>query len=192
MPPDDERALITLTLWPLEPASLILDLCAGGEGVVARAYPGRVIGVDQQLSEIKEARVKCPADTVFVVGDATRTHFVNDTFRHVTLFFALMYVRGDEAKRDLFREAARLLRPGGRLHVWDAAVGAGAPLAAAVVHARLPGGDIVHAGYGVRGPTEEISLSRVNDLAKDAGLFVVDAEDHGAWFYAAFESPEAE
>jgi SAM-dependent methyltransferase len=177
-----------ITLGPLGPG-FILDLCAGGEGVIARAYPGRVLGVDQQLSEIKEARARAPADAVFLLGDATRTPFVDNTFPYVTAFFGLLYVKGDEAKRALFAEAARVLRPGGHFLVWDAAVAAAADLVAVQVRVLLPGGDVVRAGYGCRGSTGEMNLDRLNDLAKEAGLHVAAAEDHGAWFAADFESP---
>lgn len=51
--------------------------------------------------------------------------------------------------------------------------------------------EVIRAGYGVRGPVEALSLEVVNDLAKDAGLRVRDAEEHAPWFYGAFESPAA-
>jgi len=178
-----------ITMPALEPPGFILDLCCGGEGVVARAYPGRVVGVDRLASEIKECRGKCPLDTIFLVGDATCTQFIDNTFPHVTVFFGLMYVKGAEARRALFREAARVLRPGGLLHVWDAAIPAGAPLAAVEVWVKLASHEVIRAGYGVRGPLDELSLETVNDLAKDAGLRVREAEQHATWFYGAFESP---
>jgi len=178
-----------VTLPPLAGAAAVLDLCCGGEGVVARAYAGRVIGVDLLYSEIKECRPKCPADTIFLVADATHTQFVDQSFNDVTVFFGLMYIRGPAARRALLAEATRVLKPGGRLHVWDAAMPAGAAHFTVRVDATLPGGDVVRAGYGVRGPTEELSLGTLTAMAAAAGLAPAAAEDHGGWFYAAFAKP---
>jgi SAM-dependent methyltransferase len=177
---------IEINLGPLEPMPVILDLCAGGEGVIARAYPGRVIGVDQQLSEISEARRKCPPRTIFVVGDATRTQFVDNTFEHVTIFFGLMYVKGAAAKRALFAEAARLLKPGGSLHLWGTPVPPGDDLFGVAVTVTLPGGEVVRTGYGVRGEGREQDLASIREFAAAAGLEVAAEDDRGDWFYLRF------
>jgi SAM-dependent methyltransferase len=181
---------IEIGIGPLDPMPVILDLCAGGEGVIARAYPGRVIGVDSQISEINEARRKCPPRTIFLVGDATRTHFVDNTFEHVTVFFGLMYVKGEEAKRALFVEAARVLRPGGRLHLWAAPVPPGDDVFGVAVTVTLPGGEVVRTGYGVRGEGRAQDLATVREFAAAAGLEVEVEDDHGDWFYLRFAKPK--
>lgn len=178
---------VEINLGPLEPMPVILDLCAGGEGIIARAYPGRVIGVDSQISEINEARRKCPPRTIFLVGDATQTNFVDNTFEHVTVFFGLMYVKGEDAKRALIAEAARVLRPGGRLHVWAARVPAGDDLFGVQVAVTLPGGEVVRTGYAVRGVRAEQTLAKVKEYASAAGLALEAEEDGGAWFHLRFE-----
>lgn|GEM_PF-1753294 len=178
---------IAINLGPLEPMPVILDLCAGGEGIIARAYPGRVIGVDQQISEINAARPKCPPRTIFLVGDATHTQFVDNTFEHVTVFFGLMYVKGEEAKRGLVAEAARVLRPGGRLHLWEARVPAGDDLFGVQVAVTLPGGEVVRTGYVVRGARAEQTLATVKEYAAAAGLAVEAEDDRGAWFHLRLE-----
>lgn len=188
MTPEDRRAEIKL--GELEPAGFVLDLGCGGEGIIARAYPGRVIGVDQQLSEINQCRPKCPAETVFLVADATRLQFVDNTFGFVTAFFALMYVRGTAAKRALFAEAARILRPGGTFHVWDAVVPAGEDVFGLEVTVTLPSGEVVKTGYGVRGPGKEQNLEKIITLATGAGLAVLQKEDHGIWFHGIFVKPK--
>jgi SAM-dependent methyltransferase len=181
---------IEIGIGPLEPMPVILDLCAGGEGVIARAYPGRVIGVDSQISEINEARRKCPPRTIFLVGDATRTNFVDNTFEHVTVFFGLMYVKGAEAKRALVAEAARVLRPGGRLHLWGTPVPPGDDVFGVAVTVTLPGGEVVRTGYGVRGKGREQDLAMVRDFAAAAALEVEVADDHGGWFYLRLAKPK--
>jgi SAM-dependent methyltransferase len=180
---------IEIDICPLEPMPVILDLCAGGEGVIARAYPGRVIGVDSQISEINEARRKCPPRTIFLVGDATRTNFVDNTFEHVTVFFGSMYVKGADAKRALLAEAARVLRPGGRLHVWGAPVPPGTDVFGVAVTVTLPGGEVVRTGYGVRGEGREEDAAMLRDFAAAAGLELEAEDDHGDWFYLRFTKP---
>jgi SAM-dependent methyltransferase len=181
---------IEIDICPLEPMPVILDLCAGGEGVIARAYPGRVIGVDSQISEINEARRKCPPRTIFLVGDATRTNFVDNTFEHVTVFFGLMYVKGADVKRALVAEAARVLRPGGRLHVWEPRVPAGDDVFGVAVTVTLPGGEVVRTGYGARGEGRAQDLATVRDYAAAAGLQLEVEDDHGAWFYLRLVKPK--
>jgi len=181
---------IEIGIGPLEPMPVILDLCAGGEGVIARAYPGRVIGVDSQISEINEARRKCPPRTIFLVGDATRTNFVDNTFEHVTVFFGLMYVKGADAKRALFAEAARVLRPGGNLHLWGTPVPPGDDVFGVAVTVTLPGGEVLRTGYGVRGEGREQDLAMVRKFAAAAGLALEAEDDHGDWFYLRLAKPK--
>ncbi|MGD8717323.1 MAG: class I SAM-dependent methyltransferase [Candidatus Zixiibacteriota bacterium] len=182
---------LEINLGPLEPMPVILDLCAGGEGIIARAYPGRVIGVDQLLSEINQARLKCPPRTIFLVGDARQTNFVDNTFEHVTVFFGLMYVKGGEAKRALFAEAARVLRPGGSFHLWGTPVPPGDDVFGVAVTVTLPGGEVVRTGYGVRGEGREQNLETVRECAAAAGLEVQAEDDHGGWFYVRFTKPKS-
>jgi SAM-dependent methyltransferase len=181
---------IEIGIGPLEPMPVILDLCAGGEGIIARAYPGRVIGVDSQISEINEARRNCPPRTIFLVGDATQTNFVDNTFEHVTVFFGLMYVKGADAKRALVAEAARVLRSGGRLHIWGAAVPPGDDVFGVAVTVTLPGGEVVRTGYRVRREGREQDLTTIRDFAAAAGLGVEVEDDHGDWFYLRCAKPK--
>jgi SAM-dependent methyltransferase len=181
---------VEISLGPLEPMPVILDLCAGGEGIIARAYPGRVIGVDSQISEINAARPKCPPRTIFLVGDATRTQFVENTFEHVTVFFGLMYVKGAEAKRALVAEAARVLKAGGRLHIWGTPVPPGDDVFGVAVTVTLPGGEVARTGYRVRGEGREQDLEMVRGFAAAAALEVEVEDDHGDWFYLRLTKPK--
>ncbi len=180
------NAGVEIKLGPLEPETSILDLCAGGEGVIARAYPGRVIGVDQQESEINLAREKCPPDTVFLVGDATRTRFVANTFRHITVFFGLMYIKDEAAKGALFAEAARLLKAGGHLHIWAAVIPDGAAVFGLDVSVTLPGGEVIPTTYAVRRAGGGQTLAAVAEHAAVAGLAVAARENSTGWFYISF------
>ncbi len=184
--PNPNLPVAEIALGPLPAGGAVLDVCCGGEGVIARAYPGRVLGVDRQLSEIKECRVKCPPETVFLVADATRTQFVDNTFAYVTCFFGLMYVRGPEHKRALLAEAARVLRPGGAFLIWGANIPAGTGPFGLEVRATLPNGETIRTAYGAGGRGKEQDLALVKALAAEAGLRAEVAEDHGPWFRGEF------
>lgn len=182
------REGVRIDIPPLPGAGMILDLCCGGEGVIARSFPGRVIGVDQSLSEIRECRSQCPPETIFLVGDATHTQFINQSFGVITAFFGLMYLR-EEAKGALFREVARLLKPAGVFWLWDANIPDGREAFTLPVEVCLPTGETIRTGYGCKGPTAGQSLATARGLAAAAGLISRSGEDYGAWFCASFTTP---
>ena len=96
----------------------VLDL-ASGDGVFAEliaAQARSVTCVDVSAAVIEAARKRlagCP-NVAFHHGDMHRLPFAEHSFDHVFAMHALSY-SGDPA--GLLREAARLLRPGGRLVV---------------------------------------------------------------------------
>lgn len=93
----------------------ILDLGGGGEGVIGQLYGDRVVAIDRRKEELEEAA----GGPLKVIADAGRLPFLDDTFAAATAFFFWFYVPTAEQPA-LFAEAARVLRPGGRLHIWDA------------------------------------------------------------------------
>lgn len=122
-----ERAFKRALVEQVRPRSgaTVLDLgCGTGTLTVqlALAYPeAQVFGVDADAEALAIATRKAStagAKTGFQLGDARRLSFEDDSFDAVvsSLFFHHLSGAG---KREVLREARRVLRPGGELHVAD-------------------------------------------------------------------------
>lgn len=142
----------------------ILDLGGGGEGVIGRIYAGQVTAIDVSREELDEAPGACRK----LVMDATAMTFPDASFDHVTSFYTLMYMTQEQQRLALL-ETARVLRPGGMLHIWDAAFPAPYP------ESFLAELDIDAAGMPIRTTYGVIKLDgqssdSIAALAADAGL----------------------
>jgi SAM-dependent methyltransferase len=113
-----EERLLT-RLFPVE--ATILEIgCGAGRvscGLWELGYQ-QIMGVDYALGMIKEARRIARAleyAIPFRVADATRLKLGDELFDGALfLFNGLMQIPGRERRRDAMREAARVLRPGGK------------------------------------------------------------------------------
>jgi SAM-dependent methyltransferase len=98
------------------PLGSVAEICCGrGE-----AFPllgdriARGIGVDISVTMVEAARRAHPAaDLVFVQGDATRLPLADDAFDAVFMLGGIHHVNDRAA---LFREIARILKPGGHFY----------------------------------------------------------------------------
>jgi SAM-dependent methyltransferase len=92
----------------------ILDIGGGGEGVIGRLKGSQVVAIDLYAWGMK----RTPSGPLKLVMDATDLKFLDASFGTVTSFFTLMYMTPEQQSKAV-AEAFRVLRPGGRLNVWE-------------------------------------------------------------------------
>lgn len=92
----------------------ILDIGGGGEGIIGRIYQDQVIAIDNCREELDEAPDCCEKRLM----DAENLLFEKQSFDNVTFFYSLMFMTSDVQKAAI-SEAARVLKKGGRIHIWD-------------------------------------------------------------------------
>ncbi len=152
----------------------ILDIGGGGEGVIGRLYTSQVVAIDNNQAELDEA----PGGFEKVLMDATDLEFANDSFAHVTFFYTLMFMRAEE-QRSAILEAARVLKPGGQLHIWDHDIVSAYPEPFCVdVTIQLPN-ERISTTYGV-GKLDPQNKGSIIQLCTDAGLVLI-AESVSEW-----------
>jgi SAM-dependent methyltransferase len=163
------------------PASgLILDIGGGGEGVIAQLKGSQVVAVDLQKRELEDA----PGEPLLkIVMDARDLKFLDKTFSTATVFFTFMYINpADHAK--VLSEIRRVLKPGGRLLVWDvifpAKPDAGLRAIEYPLHIKLPKSEI-NTGYGVR-ILDGQGMDHFVEEARRAGFELIDQKPENGWF----------
>jgi SAM-dependent methyltransferase len=163
---------------------LILDIGGGGEGVIGQLKGRQVVAIDLLKRELEEA----PGGPLLkIVMDARALGFLDGSFDTATVFFTFMYIMPDDHAK-VFAELHRVLRPGGRLLVWDPVFPDTAapekPKIMYPLHVRLPGKEI-NTGYGV-GIREGQGADHFLELAKAAGFELVSRKDETGWFQLEF------
>ena len=153
---------------------LVLDVGGGGEGVIGRIGGDRVVAIDTKLTELAEA----DSPALKIRMDARDLQFLPGTFDMVTSFFTLMYVDGLD-RRQVLAESFRMLKPGGRMYIWEPTIpdvpAAAPPIVAIRVKVLLPGGEVINTGYGTAWSGHEQDLESCRALAGDAGFSIIDA-----------------
>jgi Methylase involved in ubiquinone/menaquinone biosynthesis len=158
----------------------ILDIGAGGEGVIGQLKPGQVIAVDHSWQELVEA----PRGPLKLVQDAARLGFAPGSFDTATLFFALMFM-SEPSQREVFDELWRVLRPGGSVWIWEA------PFPQRMervpdypcvhVQIRCPG-KTVQTDYARPWPNRALTSAYYRSLAQAAGFYIQEVIENAAWF----------
>ena len=160
----------------------ILDLGGGGEGVIGRVYRDQVTAIDNRQEELDEAP-NGPAAKLLM--DAAALAFPDRAFRHVTAFFSFLYMPHETQARAV-SEAARVLCPGGSLHIWDADIAAAFPDPFLVELEIDAAGDTVHTTYGVVDSDAGQNSAHFFALCQAAGLHLADRRDWDGVFYLRF------
>ena len=166
-------------------AGRILDLGGGGEGVIGRIYGRAVTAIDIRPDELEDA----PGDFERICMDARQLEFPDGCFDSVTAFYFLMYLFPEDMGA-VFSEAARVLKSGGRMYVWDAVYDCAFPephLAELYIDAA---GEKISTTYGVLGEGMGLSRDDVLSRASEAGLELADERLAGEHFYLVFRKEE--
>ena len=163
----------------------ILDLGGGGEGVIGRTYGRAVTAIDIRPDELEDA----PGDFERICMDARQLEFPDGCFDAVTAFYFLMYLFPEDMGA-VFSEAARVLKSGGRMYIWDAVYDCAFPephLAELYIDAA---GEKISTTYGVLGEGMGLSRDDVLRCASEAGLELADERLAGEHFYLVFRKEE--
>jgi len=92
----------------------ILDIGGGGEGIIGQLNEEKVVAIDPNERELKEA----PGDFLKIIMNAKNLKFIDATFDTATSFFTLMYVAVEDHSK-IFEEVYRVLKKGGEFVIWD-------------------------------------------------------------------------
>jgi SAM-dependent methyltransferase len=161
---------------------LILDVGGGGEGVIGRLFGARVVAIDVRRDELEET----PPGPLKIVMDARELQFLDRSFDNATAFFSFMYLSSRAEQLRVLQEVRRVLRPGGKLYLWEVALWPRphTPLPCYVVNlrVRLPQEEF-GTGYGKRWPAEPCDETYYRALADQAGFSLLAAESSGHTFH---------
>ena len=163
----------------LDVDGFVLDVGGGGEGVIGRLMGRQVVAIDRSRDELEETA----NEALKVVMDATDLKFLDGSFEAVTSFYTLMYMN-EETHLKALREAHRVLKKGGALHVWDVSMdpdAASKPFIFVSVEIRLPG-ETIKASYGNR-LNKKLTIDSLSALGEDVGFTVAESKRLQGSFY---------
>ena len=155
----------------------ILDIGGGGEAVIGQIYKDRVTAIDNCEEELEEAPDCCSKQLM----DATELLFSNDSFDNVTFFYTLMYMTAEEQWKSI-REAARVLKAGKWMHIWDCDIRSAYPEPFVIDLDIKSGTHKIHTAYGIVKRDAQSSDSIVH-LLENAGLRIESLQEKDGQFH---------
>ena len=156
----------------------ILDLGGGGEGVIGQIYRQQAVVIDNRQEELDET----PEGPEKLLMDAAELTFADGPFQHVTEFFSLMYMP-HAVQAQAIIQAARVLRPGGSLQIWDAHIISAFPDPFFIDLDIDAAGTAIHTTYGILKEEGAQDCGHILRLCQDAGLRLAVRQDFDGWFY---------
>ncbi len=159
----------------------ILDIGGGGEGFIGRTYGEQVVAIDNSEEELDEA----PSGFEKILMDATDLKYENGHFDNVTFFYTLMYMTASEQEKAI-SEAARVLKNGGTLAIWDCEIKSAYPDPFLVDVDVLIDGHKHHTTYGVVKKDTQDRV-QIEQLCSKAGLHLVKVSSNAEHFNLHYE-----
>ena len=144
-------------------------------------YGQNVTAIDNRQEELDEVPDNCTK----LCMDARSLAFPDEAFNHATFFFSLLYMDTD-TQRKAICEAARVLRPGGTITIWDCAVASAYPEPFLIELDIGANGEQVHTTYGVVKQGTQ-SADAFLGMCRAAGLTLRAREENGDTFKLIFE-----
>ena len=155
----------------------ILDIGGGGEAIIGKMYGDRVTAIDNRQEELDEAPNCCTK----LLMDAEKLSFFDGLFDNATFFYTLMYM-SEETQRKAIFEAARVLKTGGIMCIWDCTISPAYP-EPFVVDLDIQFTDKrIHTSYGIV-KLDPQSSDSISQLLKSAGLNIVSMKEESGQFH---------
>lgn len=141
----------------------------------------QVVAIDNSQEELAEA----PGGFEKVFMDATNLKYENDCFGNVTFFYTLMYMTALEQAKAI-SEAARVLKSGGTLAIWDCEIASAYPDPFFVDVDVLMDGQKYHTTYGII-KRDAQDREQIELLCSKVGLRLVNASSNAKHFNLYYE-----
>ncbi len=155
----------------------ILDVGGGGEGIIGQLYGKQVTAIDNNQDELDES----PDCFEKIFMDATKMTFEDNSFDNATFFYSLMFMNKTEQCKAL-SEAARAVRIGGEVHIWDCNIEKAYPEPFCVnVNVSLPNKRI-KTTYGV-GKLDAQNFQMIKEMCEAVGLIIEATQAEHKNFY---------
>ncbi|MCE7748800.1 MAG: methyltransferase domain-containing protein [Candidatus Heimdallarchaeota archaeon] len=161
------------------PSGSIIDIGAGGEGVIAQIGRERITAIDKLQAEIDEAKDKSP-EAKWMVADALNLPFENEEFDNATSFFCGMYMSNEDKKKAI-KEIYRVISPGGEFWIWDSKINTEKERFIIVLTISLPGREKFNTGYGTKNTFQNEDIYK--EYLEEVGFAIEEIKVDKYWFF---------